>query len=51
MLVVYGLPVGLLIAGALIERYGYPIAASLYVVFGIGVTAFIGYHWRRTLWN
>lgn len=51
MLVVYGLPVGLLIAGALIDRYGYPITALLYVIFGIGVTVYIGHHWRRTLWN
>jgi predicted MFS family arabinose efflux permease len=50
MLVVYGLPVGLLIAGALIERYGYPITAIIYVIFGIAVTAYIGYHWRQTLW-
>jgi hypothetical protein len=50
MLVVYGLPLGLLGAGALVDRYGYPTTATFYVAFGILVTVYIGYHWRRTLW-
>lgn len=50
MLVVYGLPMGLLIAGFMIERIGYPATATIYAIFGITAITFIGYHWRRTLW-
>lgn len=50
MLVVYGLPVGLLLAGAMIERIGYPATATIYSVFGVAVTAYVAYHWRQTLW-
>ncbi len=50
MLVVYGLPLGLLLAGFMIERIGYPATATIYAIFGIAVVTFIGYHWRRTLW-
>jgi MFS family permease len=51
MLVVYGLPVGILLAGVMIERIGYPATATIYCLFGISVTIYIGYHWRQTLWR
>jgi predicted MFS family arabinose efflux permease len=51
MLVVYGLPLGLLGAGVLIERFSYPTTADIYITFGIAVTVFIAYHWRQTLWR
>jgi hypothetical protein len=51
MLVVYGLPTGLLIAGFMIERIGYPATATIYSVMGIGMTIYIGIHWRQTLWR
>jgi MFS family permease len=47
-LVVYGLPIGLLLAGYGIEHIGYPLTATAYVVFSIAVTAVIG---RRYLWR
>lgn len=51
MLVVYGLPVGLLLAGAMTERIGYPATATIYAIMGIAVTAYIAIHWRQTLWR
>jgi len=50
MLAVYGLPVGLLAAGVLIERIGYTATASAYCVFGLLATAAIGIRWRASLW-
>jgi MFS family permease len=51
MLVVYGMPIGLMIAGPLIERYGYPITADIYVVFGLLCVTLIGWRWKRDLWS
>jgi hypothetical protein len=51
MLAVYGLPVGLLIAGWLIERFGFAAAASLYVALGILFAAVIAWRWRTSLWR
>ena len=50
MLAVYGLPVGLLAAGVLIERFGYAATASAYCVFGLLATVAIGVRWRAALW-
>jgi MFS family permease len=50
MLAIYGLPVGLVAAGFLIERFGYAATASAYCLFGLLLTAAIGLHWRRALW-
>ncbi len=50
MLAVYGLPVGLLAAGVLIERIGYTATASGYCVFGLLATLAIGIRWRAALW-
>ena len=51
MLAIYGLPVGLLVAGALIERIGYTFTASLYCLVGLTVTGLIAWHWRAALWS
>ena len=51
MLAVYGLPIGLLIAGVLIERIGYAATASIYCVSGILATAAIGWRWRDAVWR
>jgi hypothetical protein len=51
MLCVYSLPFGLLLTGPLIERFGYPATATLYVVFGIVCTALIAWRWRSVMWN
>jgi hypothetical protein len=47
-LVVYGLPVGLLIAGYGVENIGYPLTATIYAVASILATGVIG---RRYLWR
>jgi MFS family permease len=50
MLAIYGLPLGLLAAGSLIERFGYAATASGYCAFGLLMTAAIGLRWRGALW-
>jgi MFS family permease len=50
MLAIYGLPVGLVAAGGLIERFGYAATASGYCLVGLLLTAAIGLRWRRALW-
>jgi predicted MFS family arabinose efflux permease len=51
MLAIYSLPVGLLAAGALIERIGFGATASLYAAVGLVFTALIGVRWRAHLWR
>jgi hypothetical protein len=50
MLAVYGLPVGLVAAGALIERVGFPLTATLYCVLGLAFTLLIAVRWRTSMW-
>jgi MFS family permease len=50
-LAIYGVPIGLLIAGPLVTNYGYRVTATAYCIFGLAVTAFIGYHWRTHVWD
>ncbi len=50
MLAVYGLPVGLLAAGALIERIGFAATASAYCAVGLALTLAIALRWRAALW-
>jgi predicted MFS family arabinose efflux permease len=50
MLAIYGLPIGLLGAGALIDRIGFAPTATLYCVVGIAVTLLIALRWRAALW-
>ena len=51
MLAVWGLPLGLLAAGPLIARFGYPATTVLYAGLGLAATFAIGYRWRRALWH
>jgi hypothetical protein len=51
MLAVYGLPVGLLAAGVLIPRLGYPTTITLYSLLGLTVTVLIGLRWREAVWR
>ena len=51
MLAVYGLPLGLMIAGALIERIGYPLTLSAFATAGLIFTLVIGITWRASLWQ
>ena len=50
MMAIYGVPLGLLAAGFLIERVGFAPTAALYCVFGLATTALIGLRWRGALW-
>lgn len=50
MLAIYGVPIGLLAAGALIERLGFVATASLYCLVGGILTLLIAVHWRTDLW-
>jgi MFS family permease len=51
MLALYGNLPGLLIFGPLIARFGYPVTASLYCVFGLAFTLLIAVRWRAQLWR
>jgi hypothetical protein len=48
---VYGLPLGLMAAGALVERLGFPLAISLYCTIGLAFTVLIGVRWRASVWQ
>jgi hypothetical protein len=51
MLMIYGVPIGLIIAGPLISRFGYPATAAIYCVFGIACTLLIAARWHKHLWQ
>jgi hypothetical protein len=51
MLAVYGLPIGLMAAGALIHRIGFAWTATLYGFVGLGFTIAIGARWRASVWH
>ena len=50
MLAIYGLPLGLLAAGALIEPIGFVATATAYCVVGMALTLAIALRWRAALW-
>jgi hypothetical protein len=50
MMVIYGLPLGLLAAGSLIDVIGYSATGSLYAVAGFLAMLAIAIHWRADLW-
>lgn len=50
MLAIYGLPLGLLTAGALINRLGFPAATTLLCSTGLLLTLAIAMRWRADLW-
>jgi Na+/melibiose symporter-like transporter len=51
MLAVYGMPLGLLLSGPLVEHLGFSITGTLYSVVGIVATLMIALHWREHLWH
>jgi hypothetical protein len=50
MLAIYGLPLGLMAAGGLIEQFGFAVTATGYCAVGLLVTAAIALRWRAALW-
>ena len=51
MLAIWGLPLGLLVAGPLIARLGYSASTLIYAGLGLAATVAIGYRWRHALWR
>jgi hypothetical protein len=51
MLAVYGMPLGLLLSGPLIEHAGFAVTGSIYSTLGIAFTLAIALHWRVHLWH
>ena len=49
MLAVYGLPIGLVLGGALIELMGVPLTFTVYGVAGFGVVLAIVLRWPNLL--
>lgn len=50
MLAIYGLPVGLLAAGVLIDRIGFSATVTLYAGVGLACVLLIAAYWRADLW-
>jgi MFS family permease len=50
MMVIYGLPLGLLAAGSLIDLIGYSAMGTLYAASGLLSMTAIALHWRADLW-
>ena len=51
MLMIYGVPIGLLTSSPLIGRFGYHTTATLYCAIGLAVTLLIAVRWRADLWR
>lgn len=51
ILAIWGLPVGLLIAGPLIDVVGFAWTTAIYSGLGLGATIAIAMKWRDALWN
>jgi predicted MFS family arabinose efflux permease len=50
MMVIYGLPLGLLAAGSLIDLIGYSATGTLYAASGLISMMAIALYWRDDLW-
>jgi predicted MFS family arabinose efflux permease len=51
MLVIYGLPLGLLAAGSFIDEIGFAATGTLYAATGLTLMMAIVLHWRADLWH
>ena len=51
MLAVYGLPLGMLLSGPLIEHIGFAVTGTAFSLVGIGFTVLIASRWRNHLWH
>ena len=50
-LAIYGMPLGLLASGIVIEHIGYPSTISVFSLVGLLFTLLIGIRWRSHLWQ
>jgi hypothetical protein len=50
-LAVYGMPLGLMASGVLIERIGYPLTITAAAGLGLVFTLLIGIRWRASMWQ
>ena len=50
-LAVYGLPLGLMASGALIDWIGIPVTVTIYCVMGLAFTVLIGPRWCASVWR
>jgi hypothetical protein len=51
MLAIWGLPLGLLLSGPLIDRWGYAATASMYSALGLLLTGAMAVYWRAHIWD
>ena len=51
MLAVWGLPLGLIVAGPTIEHFGYTATTVIYGGLGLAAMAAIAWRWRAALWS
>ncbi|MEP4885216.1 MAG: MFS transporter, partial [Alphaproteobacteria bacterium] len=51
MLAIYGLPMGLLASGPIIEAFGFGATATGYGMFGMIATALIAWRWHAQIWR
>ena len=50
-LAIYGLPIGLVLSGVLIEHIGFEATVMLYSLTGIFLTVAIAAIWRKAVWE
>jgi len=50
-LAVYGMPLGLMASGVLIERVGFPLTITACTATGLLFTVLIGMKWRTSMWR
>ena len=51
MLAIWGLPLGLLLSGPLIDRWGYAATAGMYSALGLLLTGAMAVYWRSHIWD
>ncbi len=50
VLAVYGLPLGLIASGPIIDRFGFAAMSTVYGISGALLTVLVGLYWRRHVW-
>ena len=51
MLGIWGLPMGLMMSGPLIEHFGFQVTMTGYALVGMVLTVALGWRWRQVLWH